>query len=81
MSDVPFHELAALILAGVNILALLGGLWKLHSIASHVERTFDFFAMEHELLVRDYCERKGIEMTQMPTRLTSAPWWAVRGKT
>lgn len=40
-------------------------LWGLRRI----EKKIDKFGMEHELLVRDYCERHGIKVEDLPTRM------------
>lgn len=61
----------------VNVIALLGGLWKLNQVGNHVRRTFDYFALEHELVMQDYCDRHEIKLSELPTRLQRAPWWGV----
>lgn len=70
-----FESIGIIAAALVNVSALLGGLWKLSQLAGHVQRTFDYFALEHEILVQDYCERKDIGIHELPTRLQRAPWW------
>lgn len=67
---------AVFAVAAANVGAMLGGLWKLQRVASHVERTFDYFAREHEMLMQDYAERHGITLEALPTRLKRAPWWS-----
>jgi hypothetical protein len=70
----PEH-VAVYILGAVNLVALLAGIYRLQRIASHVETTFNFFALEHEMLMQDYADRQGIKMEELPTRLKRAPWW------
>jgi hypothetical protein len=70
-----FEHWAFLIGVISNLLVLFGGLWRLNQVAHHVQKTFDFFAIEHELLIRDYCDRHGIESRELPTRLGHPPWW------
>jgi uncharacterized protein YqhQ len=60
----------------VNVCVLVGGLWKLSQISAHVQRTFDYFAREHEILIQDYCKRNNITVGEMATRLPNAPWWS-----
>lgn len=51
--------------------AICGFLYK---IARSVKRTNDImekFMTEHEMLIVDYCERKGIPIDTLPTRLMS----------
>ena len=59
----------------LNVLVLLGGLYRLHRVASRVEHAFDYFSLEHELLMQDYAERKGLKLSAVSTRLRRAPWW------
>lgn len=75
MNAYNWQSLCLLIGAVVNICVLVGGLWKLSQIANHVQKTFDYFAIEHEILIRDYCERNSISIAELPTRLGRAPWW------
>ena len=70
-----WQTLAVVCGAGSNVLALVIGLWKLSQISAHVQRTFDYFAREHEILIKDYCERHHIDIKNLPTRLPMAPWW------
>ena len=69
------ETISIIIAALVNVAVLLGGLWKLGQLANHVQHTFDYFALEHEILIQDYCERKDIAIGELPTRLPKAPWW------
>lgn len=73
MSD--WHTIAALAAAAANVVALVMGLIKLQRIAMHVQRTFDYFALEHEILMQDYAERHNLNLHELPTRLKRAPWW------
>ena len=66
---------AVIIAMTVNVIALLAGLWKLHSIANHIQRTFDYFAKEHEMLMEWYAKDHGISLSEIPTRLRPAPWF------
>lgn len=43
------------------ILSVIGGIFV-------IMRRLDRYAMEHELLIDDYCERKGIEKIDLITR-------------
>jgi hypothetical protein len=45
----------------VTILSIVGGIWR-------VERFFGKFLVEHEILVKDYCERHGLMPYDLPTR-------------
>jgi hypothetical protein len=57
------------------IFGMAAGLWRLHRVALRVEHAFDYFAVEHELLMADYADRKSIKLNDVPTRLQHAPWW------
>jgi hypothetical protein len=46
---------------------LLGAVWKF-------DRILTFFTIEHEMLIEDYCERKGIDLSSMPTRMLRSRW-------
>ncbi len=73
----PAWETLAIVTGAlINVGVLVGGLWKLSQIARHVQRTFDYFAREHEMVMQDYAERKGIELGDLPTRIRKAPWWS-----
>ena len=56
----------------ISILAgfatILGFLLKIMLVIRKVEKKLDYLIVEHELLVMDYCERKGIPLTALPTR-------------
>jgi hypothetical protein len=69
------NSIAVISAMGVNVIALLAGLIKLHSIANHVQRTFDYFAKEHEMLMEWYAKSNGIALHEIPTRLSPAPWF------
>lgn len=69
------EHMVILVAALINVGVLVGGLIKLSQISTHVQKTFDYFAIEHELIVIDYCERKGIKLNDLPTRLGHPPWW------
>lgn len=71
-------ELIMIVSGGIlNVCALLYGLWKVTQIGTHIQRTFDYFALEHEILIKDFCERQTpeIDIAELPTRLKKAPWW------
>ena len=69
------HIYAVVIGMLVNVIALVGGIIKLSAIARHVERTFDYFALEHEMLMQWYAKTNGITLAELPTRLGKAPWF------
>ena len=70
------HVYAVVIGMIVNVVALILGILKLSSIARHVERTFDYFALEHEMLIQWYAKEQGITLHELPTRLGKAPWFS-----
>lgn len=43
------------------IITLLGVLWR-------VERVYNLYSIEHEMLMTDLCDRKGIKLHMLPTR-------------
>lgn len=43
------------------LVTLLGLIWR-------VERAYNLYSIEHEILMADYCERKGIDLRRLPTR-------------
>lgn len=45
----------------ISLAVLFGVAWR-------VDNLFRRFAIEHEILVRDYCERHGLELSDLPTR-------------
>ena len=47
------------------IVVALTAIWR-------VEQLLNWFILEHEVLVLDYCERKGIEINQLPTRTSKS---------
>jgi hypothetical protein len=75
---VSWESICLLIGAVVNGTVLIGGLVKLSQISNHVQKTFDYFAIEHEILIRDYCQRNNLTISDLPTRLGKAPWWPTR---
>ena len=48
----------------VTISTLMG----LGAILLRVDRTLRRFAVEHEMLIADYCKREGIRVRDLPTR-------------
>lgn len=75
LSTLSWEHLSLFIATLINVGVLIGGLVKLNRIAVHVQRTFDYFAIEHEILIRDYCERNKLRLEELPTRVGRAPWW------
>lgn len=75
LGEMTVEHMFILVAALINVGVLVGGLAKLSQISTHVQKTFDYFAIEHEILIRDYCERNNIKLTELPTRLGRAPWW------
>jgi hypothetical protein len=62
----PVHVLLALEAGSVGVILFL---WR---IAKGLKRTNDImekFLIEHEMLIIDYCERKGIKVGSLLTRL------------
>jgi hypothetical protein len=45
------------------------GLVHLHFFMTAIRVTLRQFSQEHEVLIRDYCERHDINMDDFPTRL------------
>jgi hypothetical protein len=39
-----------------------------------VERFFDAFLIEHEILIRWYCEQHGLVLSSLPTRIKTGLW-------
>jgi hypothetical protein len=52
-----------------NIIAFLACLLSVLALWRRIETLLAKFMIEHELLVRDYCQRKGIALEDIPTRL------------
>ena len=52
-----------------NILAFCTVLLSLFILWQRIEVLLSKFMIEHELLIRDYCERKHIKLEEIPTRL------------
>lgn len=80
MSVMSWEHFSILAAALINVGVLIGGLVKLSQISAHVQKTFDYFAIEHEILIRDYCHRNNIETNELPTRLGKAPWWPANSR-
>lgn len=53
------------IVVSVPILVLIGILWRFQA-------TLIFFRIEHEDLMVDMCERKGLKLHELPTRRLKA---------
>lgn len=67
----PTHAqllIAQLIVSLLTVAPVLGSLWKVVNVIRRVERKFDRLMVEHEMLVVDYCDRKGIKLGDLPTR-------------
>lgn len=45
----------------ITVVALIGAIWR-------AERLLQWFLVEHEILIKDYCERHGVEVKDLPTR-------------
>lgn len=45
----------------INFVLLLIGIWRLEAWGRKL-------LIEHEILVQDYCDRKGIKLNSLPTR-------------
>ena len=46
----------------ITLLTILGMGWR-------IDRVMMKYLFEHDLLILDYCERKGISITALPTRI------------
>lgn len=55
--------------------SILVGLWRFHRFASRIESAVNYLKQEHEQLMIDLAERRGIKLEELPTRLHAAPWW------
>ena len=58
--------IAAAVTSG--FIAVLGFLGRVLATMRHLERKFDFVMIEHEMLILDLAERKGIPIDRLPTR-------------
>ena len=51
----------------ILLAAFLGGMWRLNRLLS-------FLLFEHEILMKDYCDRVGINMKDLPSRTALKGW-------
>jgi len=58
-----FSQIGNIIVGSIPAVAAVG--FFLHRI----ERRFNFLMIEHEILVKDYCDRNNIEVHDLPTRV------------
>lgn len=50
------------------VLAISGAVWRISSQLKKFHTDFLLIMVEHEMLVTDYCERKDMEVGELPTR-------------
>jgi hypothetical protein len=62
----PIHVLSGLITMSFIV---IGFLWRIARSLNNTNKVMMKFLQEHEMLIRDYCERHGIEVNDLPTRL------------
>lgn len=58
---ITLGDMAVMIAAGSPLIGIL--LWM-----ARIERKLNYFLVEHEMLVGDYAERKGVKPSDLPTR-------------
>jgi hypothetical protein len=51
-----------------NILTMITFVFFLIGLNYKVQKWLDHFSIEHEILIRDYCERHDLKVTDLPTR-------------
>lgn len=62
----PVHVWFSIIVASTIICTFL---WRIAHSLRRTNSIMEKFLIEHEILVGDYCERKGIDLDKLPTRL------------
>lgn len=50
------------------ILSVLGFVWRLSGYLYALNRFHESLLLEHEILIDDYCDRKGIDKSRLVTR-------------
>lgn len=50
------------------IITLLGAAYRIQRFALGVQKSLDLFAIEHEILLADFCKRNNIRLQDLPTR-------------
>lgn len=50
------------------IVAIIGGLLRVETYIWQVQKLFAAYGIEHEILIQDYVDRKGIKLYDLPTR-------------
>jgi hypothetical protein len=51
-----------------NVLTIASMAFLLLGINHRVSKWLDHFSIEHEILIRDYCERHDLRVNDLPTR-------------
>ena len=62
----PVHVWFSVLVASTAICTFL---WRIARSLRHTNAIMEKFLIEHEVLIGDYCERKGIKPESLPTRL------------
>lgn len=50
------------------LVAVVAAIWRIEMLLRTLFRKLDWFMMEHEMLVLDYCRRNNIDVGDLPTR-------------
>lgn len=53
--------------------AFVGTVIRVEKFMSEMRTAVQIFRLEHEILIRDYCERHGLKIDDFPTRLKGPP--------
>lgn len=62
----PVHVWFSLLVSAGVICTFL---WRIATKLSRTNAIMEKFLIEHEILITDYAERKGIKVNELPTRL------------
>lgn len=63
LAEIPTMHFDLTITLG-NLMTLVA----LLAVAFRIERAYNLYAIEHEMLMTDYCEQRGIRLRDLPTR-------------
>jgi len=53
----------------VTFIAIIGGIWRVEQFLRHTDKLLQKFAIEHEILINDYCRRNNVSIHEFPTRM------------
>jgi len=52
----------------ITLVTIIGAIWRMERFLFSIQKLMQTFSFEHEILIRDYCERHHIDLESLPTR-------------